>query len=35
LQIEWARRGLELVETFDSAGLAPLDDPPYASTPSP
>jgi DNA-binding PadR family transcriptional regulator len=35
LQIAWAQRGLELVDTFDSDGLAPLDDPPYVSSPSP
>ena len=35
LQIEWARRGLQLVETFEVGGLVPLDDPPYVSTPSP
>ena len=35
LQIEWARRGLELVDTFEVGGLTPLDAPPYASIPSP
>ncbi len=32
LQIGWAQRGLELVETYDRDGLAPLDDPPYTSS---
>jgi DNA-binding PadR family transcriptional regulator len=31
LQIDWARRGLELVDTFDTDGLVALDDPPYVS----
>jgi DNA-binding PadR family transcriptional regulator len=35
LQIEWARRGLDLVESYDADALAPLDDPPYVSSPSP
>jgi DNA-binding PadR family transcriptional regulator len=33
LQIEWAQRGLELVETFHTEGQALLDDPTRASSP--
>ena len=35
LQIEWAQRGLQLVDSFDTEGLAPINDPPYVSSPSP